>query len=220
MSNVHLGPRTLIVPFTSDRGLCGGINSGLIREIKGRIAASPNRSDFGFFSLGEKGYSAINRHFADLLKMSISDISTPINYFTMASIGEQINNVAQTNGYDRVTLYYNEFKSAIKYNIRQVELLPRNRFMERMKLMKLYKQSQPDAHTSNPALFDLYFSSNIYNAYLNNIASEQSARMTAMENASKNAKKIVEVLKLEYNKARQAKITMELCEIISGAAAV
>ena len=87
-------------------------------------------------------------------------------------------------------------------------------------ILRKADKTQPDAHTSNPALFDMYFSSNIYNAYLNNIASEQSARMTAMENASKNARKLVEALKLEYNKARQAKITMELCEIISGAAAV
>ena len=218
MNGLTVGPKNLIVSFSSDKGLCGGINSGITREIKYKISHSPNRSDFGIFSLGEKGYSALNRNFPDLMKMSISDISTPINYFTMASIGEQINAVALN--FDKVTLFYNEFKSAIKYNTKQVELLPKHKFMERLKMMKLYKQTQPDAHTSNPALFDMYFSSNIYNAYLNNIASEQSARMTAMENASKNARKLVEALKLEYNKARQAKITMELCEIISGAAAV
>jgi len=92
--------------------------------------------------------------------------------------------------------------------------------MERFKAIKLYQIKHPDMMTTNPSVFDLYFASNLYNAYLNNIASEQSARMTAMENASKNAKKLVENLKLEYNKVRQAKITMELCEIISGASAV
>ena len=68
--------------------------------------------------------------------------------------------------------------------------------------------------------YEFYVSSTIYHALLNNIASEQSARMNAMENASKNAGEILDALTLDYNKARQAKITMELCEIISGASAV
>lgn len=68
--------------------------------------------------------------------------------------------------------------------------------------------------------YEFYVASRVYNAILNNIASEQSSRMNAMENASKNAGEILETLTLDYNKARQAKITMELCEIISGAAAV
>ena len=89
-----------------------------------------------------------------------------------------------------------------------------------MSFGKLYNQKSPDKASSNPALYDLYIASNLYQAILNNLASEQSARMNAMENASKNAKEIVQKLLLEYNKARQAKITMELVEIISGASAV
>ena len=88
-----------------------------------------------------------------------------------------------------------------------------------MNFNKLY-DVKPDKHTTNPAIFEFYFSANLYHAYLNNLASEQSARMTAMENASKNAKEIVEKLMLQANKARQARITMELVEIISGASAV
>lgn len=88
-----------------------------------------------------------------------------------------------------------------------------------MSFNKLY-ELKPDKHVTNPALYDFYFSSNLYQAYLNNLASEQSARMTAMENASKNCREIVEKLKLKYNNARQARITMELVEIISGASCV
>jgi len=101
-----------------------------------------------------------------------------------------------------------------------MELMPRKRFLDTMKFARLYNQSRPDKNTSNPALYELYLTSNLWIAFLNNAASEQSARMNAMENASKNAGEILERLTLEYNKARQAKITMELCEIISGAAAV
>jgi F-type H+-transporting ATPase subunit gamma len=75
----------------------------------------------------------------------------------------------------------------------------------------------PDKNTSNPALYELYLTSNLWVAFLNNAASEQSARMNAMENASKNAKEILGKLKLNYNKSRQARITTELCEIIAGA---
>ena len=98
--------------------------------------------------------------------------------------------------------------------------MPKKKFLEVMQFGHLYDQKLPDKRTSNPALYELYLTSNLWVAILNNAASEQSARMNAMENASKNAKEIVEKLTLQYNKARQAKITMELCEIISGASAL
>jgi len=211
------GNKTVIVPITSDRGLCGGINSGIVREVKYRISHSGNRNNFQIFCIGEKGTSAFIRPFPDLLKNSISDVSIPLNFATVNAISNQIN--ASAVGFDKVIIYYNEFKSAIKTIIRDLEVLPRDKFIEHLNHNKLY-DLKPDKHVANPALFDLYFSSNLYQAYLNNLASEQSARMSAMENASKNAKEIVEKLKLEYNKARQARITMELVEIISGASAV
>ena len=102
-----------------------------------------------------------------------------------------------------------------------MELVPRHRFMATVKFGKLYfKGAIPDKNTANPALYDLYLSSNLWVAFLNNAASENSARMNAMENASKNAGEIVDKLTLQYNYARQARITTELCEIISGASAM
>jgi F-type H+-transporting ATPase subunit gamma len=115
---------------------------------------------------------------------------------------------------------YNEFKSAIQSVVRYMELMPKKRFLESMQFAKLYNQTLPDKNTSNPALYELYLTSNLWVAFLNNAASEQSARMNAMENASKNAKEIYSGLTLQYNKARQARITMELVEIISGASAL
>ena len=117
-------------------------------------------------------------------------------------------------------MFYNEYKSAIATVIRQMELMPRTRFLDTLKFAKLYEQAQPDKNTSNPALYELYFTSNLWVALLNNSCSEMSARMNAMENASKNAGEILEALTLQYNKARQARITMELVEIISGASAL
>ncbi len=101
---------------------------------------------------------------------------------------------------------------------RKVEVMNRNEFIQQFKFVTKH---DPDSMSQHSDLFyDFYLSATFYNALLNNIASEQSSRMNAMENASKNAGEILETLTLDYNKARQAKITMELCEIISGAAAV
>ena len=98
--------------------------------------------------------------------------------------------------------------------------MPRKRFLDTLKFGKLYDMEFPDKNTCNPALYELYVTSNLWVAFLNNAASEQSARMNAMENASKNAGEILDKLTLQYNKARQARITMELVEIISGASAL
>jgi F-type H+-transporting ATPase subunit gamma len=218
MQGVSTGGKQCIVPITSDRGLCGAINSGIIREIKYKIAHSQNRNHYSIVTIGEKGTSALIRQFPDLLKMSITEVSTPLNFANVSAIASKIS--AHAVGHDKIIVYFNEFKSAIKTIVRELELFSREKFLEITRSLKKYNQEYPDKWTANPALYELYISSNLYHAYLNNIASEQSSRMTAMENASKNAKELVEKLKLEYNKARQARITMELVEIISGAAAV
>ena len=217
VASLGQGNKTLMVAITSDRGLCGGINSSVVREIKYQIKHATNRNNYQIFCIGEKGTSAFIRPFPDLLKDSISAVSVPLNFSTINAISAQVNIAAKE--FDKIEIYYNEFKSAISTIVRQLEVLPKQKFIEHMSFNKLY-DVKPDKHVTNPAIFDFYFASNLYHAYLNNLASEQSARMTAMENASKNAKEIVEKLKLQYNKARQARITMELVEIISGASCV
>jgi F-type H+-transporting ATPase subunit gamma len=127
---------------------------------------------------------------------------------------------AQSKDHDKIVIIYNEFKSAISSICRHMELMPQKRFLESMAFAKLYQQTLPDKNTSNTSLYELYLTSNLWVAFLNNAAAEQSARMNAMENASKNAKEILEKLTLQYNNARQARITMELVEIISGASAL
>ena len=217
--NKSVGNRVLYVPFTSDRGLCGGINSGIIREVKSTLNAnSANRSQCGLYIIGDKGSSALSRSCSDILIRGVQDLIKPINYTTAASIAQDIGTIG--DNYDKIVLIYNTYINAISSEITKVELKPRSYFIELTTFGRLYDQKTPDKRSSNPALYDLYISSNIYRALLNSLASEQSARMSAMENASKNAGEIVDKLLLEYNKARQARITMELIEIISGASAV
>ena len=134
------------------------------------------------------------------------------------AIAEHITQTAEK--YDKIVVFYNEFVSAISTIIRQMELMPRSRFLGTMAFGRLYDTTLPDKNTSNLAMYELYITSNLWVAFLNNSASEQSARMTAMENASKNAKEILEKLALQYNRARQTRITIELVEIIYGASAL
>ena len=119
---------------------------------------------------------------------------------------------------DRALLVYNEFKNVISQFQRKVEVLTRKEFVNCFKFVTKHDPASMYQHTD--LFYDFYLGTLFYHAYLNNAASEQSSRMSAMENASKNAGEILDKLTLEYNKARQAKITMELCEIISGASAV
>ena len=210
-------PTYLIVPITSDKGMCGGVNSGLLKQVREFIKVS-DRSKITIFPIGDKGSAGLLRPYPDLVKMGISNTTFPLNYPTVMAISEHI--VRQGESKDTIVVYYNEFKSAISTVIRKMEIMPRDRFLTAMSFAKLYNQSIPDKNTSNPCLYELYVTSNLWVAFLNNAASEQSARMTAMENASKNAGEILDKLRLQYNRARQARITTELVEIISGASAL
>jgi F-type H+-transporting ATPase subunit gamma len=210
-------PKELLVPITSDKGLCGGINSGIVRDVR-EYLSHRDRSRCDVFTIGEKASAAMARNFRDVLKLGISGISTPYNYPTVMAIAEHV--VAAGASADKITVFYNEYKSAIATIIRHMELMPRQRFLDTMKFGRLYDMKEPDKNTANPALYELYVTSNLWVAFLNNSCSEMSARMNAMENASKNAQEILSKLTTQYNKARQARITIELVEIISGASAV
>ena len=209
--------RELLVPLTSDKGMCGSINSGIYRNVRDYVAKK-NRANMQIFGLGAKGASSMQRPMADILKVNVSEISTPYNYPTVMALSEHI--IQAGESFDVIKVFYNEYVSAIKTIVRHMELMPRKRFMDTMKYGRLYNTEIPDKNTSNPALYELYITSNLWVAFLQNAASETSARMNAMENASSNAGDILDALTLQYNKARQARITMELVEIISGANAL
>jgi F-type H+-transporting ATPase subunit gamma len=117
-------------------------------------------------------------------------------------------------------IFYNEFKNSISFKIQSLELMPKKRFFKNFSRLSVYDVAEPDLDVSKHYYYDFYVATAFYYALLQNAACEQSARMNAMENASKNAGEILDKLTLQYNKARQARITMELVEIISGASAL
>jgi F-type H+-transporting ATPase subunit gamma len=215
----ELGPdtKTLLVPFTSDRGLCGGVNSGIVREVK--AIAGKKRDKYSIFAIGEKGALALVRPFPDILYKSITNVMTPASFTTAASVGQTVELAAKDQGCGRIELVFNEFKNVVTSKIKRTEIISRAGF--RLGHHKsAYEIEEPDQPLASEIYYDLYLASSIYHAMLNNASSEQSARMTAMESASKNCGEMIGKLRLEYNKVRQAKITMELCEIISGAEAL
>ena len=122
--------------------------------------------------------------------------------------------------YDQFIIVYNEFKNTISQKMNKITVLTKQHFLKRIELMTKYDLSEPDSSLAKDYLFEFYLASNLYYAMLHNSASEQASRMNAMENATKNAGEIIAALTLQYNKARQARITMELIEIISGANAL
>ena len=209
--------RTLLVPFTSDRGLCGGVNSGIIREIK--AIATKKREKYAIFAIGEKGTLALTRPFPDLLYKSITNIMTPVSFTTAAAIAQSLEQAAKDKGCDKIELVYNEFKNVVTSKIKRSEIISRVGF--RLGHYKsVFEVEEPDYPLATEIYYELYLASSVYHAMLNNASAEQSARMTAMESASKNCGEMIGKLKIEYNKVRQSKITMELCEIISGAEAL
>ena len=210
-------PKEFIVPVTSDKGLCGSTNSGVIRSLK-HYAKNKDRTKLTMFAVGDKGTAGLARPFSDCLVGGMTNITAPLNYPTAMAVSEQV--MKHSTEADVIKIIYNEYVSAIATNVRYLELMPRHHFLNMFKFGKLYNQEAPDANTSNQVLYELYLTSNIYCALLNNAASEQSNRMAAMENASKNAGELLDSLSLVYNKARQARITTELVEIISGISAL
>jgi F-type H+-transporting ATPase subunit gamma len=161
--------RELIVPITSDRGLCGGINSGVIREIKAYLQTK-NRKNIGLFVIGEKGAAASYRPFPDIFLENVQKMSHPVNFAMTMALGSKIQ--ALSSDKDKIVIIYNRFKSAIQSELRRIEIMSKKRFMASMKFQKLYEMEVPDASTVNPALYDLYVASNLFHAQLQNAAAE------------------------------------------------
>ena len=208
--------------LTSDKGLCGGVNSAVGRAVRSKIIESETAGRSAkYFGVGGKGTSALRRLYGDRFIGTIEDVQkVGWNFITASAIAERvIASEPQT-----LTMVYNHFKSAIAYDTRRVKLVTRYQVKnldkaEWSKAIDPYS-FEPSVHEVWDDLHEFYLASSIFGSMLDNITAEQSARMSAMDSASKNAGEMLSKLTLQYNKARQAKITTELCEIISGATAL
>jgi len=208
-------PNHLIVAMTSDRGLCGACHSNIARAIKKYIAEASDSTNIKIICVGDKSKAQLAGAFGDKIMVSMNEIGKKPSTFEDARI---IANEIMNCGfeYDYGTLYYNVFKSVISYNTTAMPLYTPAQVNEAEKLSLYDSLDEEVLRCYN----EYALTSLIYYAMKECAASEQSSRMTAMDSATKNAGEMIDKLTLTYNRTRQAVITRELIEIISGAAAV
>lgn len=211
------------VPITSDKGLCGGINSSVSKYARGVLKVNAEdgaEKENKLVVFGEKGRAQLSRDQKGTILETIADLGKA--RFTFSQIAMVAEDLLKTE-YDAVRVVYNRFVSAISFKPTIATVLSPDaleRSVEAGGALDAYEVEGPDRAELLQDLAEFQLATVLYNAVLENNCSEQAARMSAMENSTKNASDILEKLTLSYNRSRQASITTELIEIISGAAAL
>ncbi len=209
----------LCVVMTSDRGLCGGFNSNIIKKAKtyfGEILKEGK--ELKIITVGSKGNDQLKRQYGNKIIENISfKNSKNANYFDAEKVGRIIIKKFEEEEFDICTIFYNQFKNVITQIPQAQRIIPLNtESADENKLEDSY-EFEPDEDEILNNLLPKNISTQIFKAMLENSASEQGARMSAMDNATRNAGEMVDKLTIQYNRSRQAAITKELIEIISGA---
>lgn len=216
--------RVLLVVLTSDRGLCGGFNSNIIKfSDKYYREKKANYEAMDFLFIGKKGFDSFSKKGVKYID-AITRLDKDVSYQLASKVARRLMQDYLAGDYDEVRLIYNEFKSAISQEVICEKLLPidvhSSSFSEAGSVFAEDMIFEPAPEIIIGQLLNKHFDLQVYRAMSESVASEHGARMTAMENASNNAKAMIEKLTLTYNKARQEKITTELIEIVSGAEAL
>jgi F-type H+-transporting ATPase subunit gamma len=215
----------LLVVATSDRGLAGGFNSTILREARRTIRQlQAAGKTVKIFTVGRKGRDALRRDYAKLMVESLIDVGRPKLGFPAAEeIGTRIVTRYLAGEFDVATLIYNRFRSAISQIVTKQQIVPfappETEDSPDPATAGVY-EFEPDEAEILAELLPRNLAVQLYAALLENAASEQGARMTAMDNATRNAGDMIDRLTMTYNRTRQAYITKELIEIISGAEAL
>ena len=218
--------KVLIVPFTSDKGLCGGINSFISRGVRNMIAKLDEQSkQADVCVIGEKGRGQMQRMLTgNQIKRTCTDVVAPGNYTMASALSTELIKAGAETDYDAVIMVYNSYKNAAVYNQMYKVITPLKTGGEESEganneALAGYDFDSEKAESMSD-LYEFIISTNLYHSFMDGAAAEQSARMTAMEGASSNAGEMIDKLTLQYNRARQSRITTELIEIISGASAL
>jgi F-type H+-transporting ATPase subunit gamma len=223
LATVRPVEKVLVIVVTSDRGLCGGYNSNLIKlakqTIREKYSAQSAKGNAELLPLGKKGYEhfsknnfkVIDHYWNIFLDISFENVQKAAKFAMDAFASGQV---------DAVELVYSEFKNAATQRFVSEQFLP----VTKTEKVKGQKQQdfifEPDKDVLIEELMPKILNTQLYKAVLDANASEHGARMTAMDKATENANELLKALKISYNRARQAAITTELTEIVSGAAAL
>ena len=209
----------LCVVMTSDRGLCGGFNANIIKKAKSYfLKLKQEGKELKIITVGSKGNDQLKRVYGDKIIENISfKNSKNANYFDAEKVGKIIIEKFEKNEFDFCTIFYNQFKNVITQIPQAQQIIPLEADKKDGELDGGSYEFEPDEDEILSNLLPKNISTQIFKAMLENSASEQGSRMSAMDNATRNAGEMVDKLTIEYNRSRQAAITKELIEIISGA---
>ncbi len=208
-----------ILIITSDRGLCGGLNTNAMRRALNLMEELQSQGvSYRVAAIGRKSLPLLNRIGVDIMA-EVSDLGDAPEVTDIAGTVKVVMDAFMEGQLDRVYLVYNRFVNTMTQNVETEQILPITEITEPAELHWDYIY-EPEPQEVIDGLMERYVESLVYHGLVENIASEQAARMVAMKSASDNAEELIEDLKLSYNKARQAAITAELAEITSGAAAL
>lgn len=212
-------PVHLVVVVTSDRGLCGGFNANIAREAKTMILdLQAQNIPVKIFCVGRKGQELLRRDFRELIIHTQRDLGKKGIVFSEAqNIAQQLEDLMTTNVCGRISVVYSVFKTVLTQVITRKQIIPLQ--LATTKISELY-EFEPDQETLVQQLIPKNFAIQLFQILVETNASEHGARMTAMDNATRNARDVIKKLELTYNRTRQAQITKELIEIISGAEAL
>ena len=213
--NIHL-----CVIITADRGLCGGFNTNICRKAKNYFdKILKENKTLKIFTVGSKGHDQLNRIYGKYIieKINFKGFKK-ITYKEAEDVGKVIIRLFNELQFDVCKIFYNKFKNVISQIPQEQQIIPiENQNQKEFKKSDKFYEFEPEENEILNNLLPRNISAQIFKALLENAASEQGSRMTAMDNATRNAGDLVDKLTVTYNRSRQAAITKELIEIISGA---
>ncbi|MDQ0214132.1 F-type H+-transporting ATPase subunit gamma [Oikeobacillus pervagus] len=210
--------KTGYLVITSDRGLAGAYNSNVLRLVLKTIQERhKSKDEYAIIAIGRNGRDFF-KHKGMNVVLDIVGVPDQPNFANIKSLANKAVNMFSDGTYDELYMYYNHFISAIEHEVTAKKVLPLTDISGSHKLISY--EYEPSAEEILEILLPQYAESLIYGALLDGKASEHASRMTAMKNATDNAKELIDNLTLSYNRARQAAITQEITEIVGGAAAL
>lgn len=214
--------RALIVLMTADRGLCGGFNANVSKEAERFIRSNEQGfDDIDLMIIGRKGRDFLRNRVGEHITKVHEDITSDATYKTAQLIGQEVVDAYGSETYDAVYVIYNAFKSAIEQVVTVERVLPiQPKATEEIQENSVDYIYEPNRGEVLAQLLPKMVEVQIFRALLESNASEQGARMSSMDSASRNAADMINKLTLQYNRARQAAITKELMEIISGSESI